>query len=173
MPKIALNKGFVTRVDAADLPLVAHWKWHVQATGKIAYARRNTTIEGRTHAIYMHRLILGVGNQVFVSHKDGNGLNNRRRNLLILPPYENLWTRKPKAVGVAYSKNRWRAFADCRGRRYECGYYDDFKTAKTARDFVIAVLRGTKPRVLFPLEDLPPTVRRAVQEQLVASSRFP
>jgi len=168
MVKIALSKGFVATVDAADVPLVKRWKWHVQLTGNLAYARRNATVKGHTHAIYMHRLILGVGEDVFVTHRDGNGLNNRRRNLQIVCPYENLRIGKPRGIGVARSKGRWRAFVDHAGHHYECGYYDNFKTAKAVRDFVVAVLRGTKPRVLFPVEELPPTVRRAVQERLAA-----
>ena len=166
MPKIALNKGFVTTVDAADLPLVERWKWHVQITGKLMYARRNTTVAGRTHSIYMHRVILGVDEEVFVTHADGNGLNNRRRNLAIVAPYENLWTRRPKAVGVARSKGRWRAFADHAGKRYECGCFDDFKTAKAAREFVVGVLRGNITDLTFPPQTLPPTVRKAVLEKL-------
>ena len=166
MPKIVLNKGFVTTVDAPDLPLVARWKWHVQISGKLAYTRRNTTIDGRTHSIYMHRVILGVDDDVFVTHADGKGLNNRRRNLVVVPPYENLWTRRPKAVGVARSKGRWRAFADHSGKRYECGYFDDFKTAKAARDFVVGVLRSGVTDLNFPIESLPPGVREAVLRHL-------
>jgi hypothetical protein len=67
----------VAVIDAADAPLVAAFSWyplHKKSNGAV-YAQ---TAGG----VLMHRLIAGAGGDVRVDHRDNDGLNNRRENLL-------------------------------------------------------------------------------------------
>lgn len=144
MATITLSKGFTASLDDADLDRVSPWKWHVQDRFGLQYARRNTEVRGRTHSIYMHRLILGAGQGDVVDHIDGNGLNNFRSNLRFVSHAGNLRNRRAKAAGISWSRRyqKWRAIVDHDGDRIEVGYFADQSEAEAARSFMTHKLRG-------------------------------
>lgn len=95
---VALTKGLVAIIDAADVPLVENYKWYARVDRYTSYAasapRANTQI-------HMHRLILGVDTQHQVDHKDHNGLNNRRGNLRVCTQSQNLANQRPRRDGTS------------------------------------------------------------------------
>jgi len=87
MRKIPLgHSGLFAQIDDRDLPKVSMYKWFAvkPRTAYTYYARANVLIAPYTHkTIYMHRFILDAPAGKSVAHKDGNGLNNQRSNLVV------------------------------------------------------------------------------------------
>lgn len=76
---IPLSRGYETVLDKADMPLVNGYKWcAIRVRTRVYAARKGTTDDS---LVYLHRVIVGS----MVVHKDGDGLNNRRANLIPLP----------------------------------------------------------------------------------------
>lgn len=79
-------------VDLEDLPRVIPFKWLLHKEG-YAYRRerRSEKPEGRLNVVYMQRDILGLkpGDPMVGDHKDGNTLDNRKRNLAKIPKGKN------------------------------------------------------------------------------------
>jgi len=73
---------FFAEIDEEDLEKVSQYTWNknVQRT---TYAR--TRVDNNW--VHMHRVIMGLGlfkdDKRIVDHKDGNGLNNKKDNLVI------------------------------------------------------------------------------------------
>ena len=88
--KIKLNKGLYATVDAKDYQLcMGGLQWYAWASkrrdGSIRtyYAARNIVKPNGARTVQlMHRLILKLTDaKIQADHWDGNGLNNRRKNL--------------------------------------------------------------------------------------------
>jgi hypothetical protein len=81
MVKIFLGDGLIALIDDADHLIVGRLRWRPHPTDATTYARHRGTRNGKTVDVLMHRLILGVPAGVKVQHLNGNGLDNRRRNI--------------------------------------------------------------------------------------------
>lgn len=80
--KIPLTKGYFAIVDKEDAALVSAHKWCVQqykdkSRSTKIYAKRSY----RGTQVTMHRFLLNPPKGVSIDHINGNGLDNRRRNL--------------------------------------------------------------------------------------------
>jgi hypothetical protein len=77
----------VILVDDEDYERVNRLSWYVRKHKEymfIKWAERNVVVNGKHKTIAMHRFILGAAaDGMEVDHKDGNGLNNQRSNLVI------------------------------------------------------------------------------------------
>lgn len=81
MKEIPLTQGKVALVDDADYEWLSQWKWCYATSGRgrqYGYAVRASK---NGPLIKMHRFIVGATSDVFVDHKDGDGLNNTRSNI--------------------------------------------------------------------------------------------
>ena len=76
---IPLGNGLFATVDAADYPELSKYRWYAAHRGSTIYAIRH---EGGKE-MYMHRAIMQPGRGQIVHHSDGDGLNNRRDNLVV------------------------------------------------------------------------------------------
>lgn len=87
---IPLTRGKFALIDAADFDLIRGYKWYcdVSQAGK-HYARCGFWQEGKVKSLRMHRLILGVPTETEVDHRNGDGLDNRRRNLRVATTSDN------------------------------------------------------------------------------------
>lgn len=131
--EIILSNGAKALIDALDYENVSQYSWHIrvqyQATHTTCYA--TTKIKGK--AITMHRLILGATNmKQVVYHENGDGLDNRRCNLMLTtitlnsanrPPRENC-SSKYKGVSKPYKcLDEYIACITKEGVRYPLGKF--------------------------------------------------
>ena len=94
---ILLGGVYRALVDDEDYERLSQWKWCASRHGRLVYATRNArSAEVReagaeaSWTIPMHRQIMGDPKGLYVHHKNGNGLDNRRHNLEALTAKEHL-----------------------------------------------------------------------------------
>lgn len=131
-----------TKVDPSDESLVNTWTWSLLRTGKKLYAIRPSMVDGRKRTVYLHRFLLGLnyGDTREGDHLDGDGLNNRRRNLRIGTHAMNLQNQIPqvgrasKYRGVTWEKRRqkWQAQVKRDKRNIFLGYFSSEDAAAVA-----------------------------------------
>lgn len=137
--EIKLTKGKYTIVDKNDFNFLNQWKWRLHSAN---YAYRNDKRKsGKPRiGILMHRLILKAPKNKQVDHINGNGLDNRRKNIRLCTSTENhINSRKSSNntsgyKGVTYDKRKkkWAAYTS-RDRKYLfLGYFKNKKDAAKA-----------------------------------------
>lgn len=132
------GRGLRAIVSRRDFRLVRAFRWFVSYTkARTLYAQTHVKRVGRDTTIQMHRLILPHAHEV--DHRNGNGLDNRRRNLRAASSAGNRQNRTLQRNntsgyrGVRYNKqtDSWMA---CIGAGQHKGkrniYLGLFKTAK-------------------------------------------
>lgn len=105
-----MNTDKVALVSEQDYEELSKYQWSLFRQGKYLYAIRAEN--GKTH--FMHRDIIGVTDPTeYVDHKNGDGLNNRRRNLRVCRNRYNQYNvHKKSTSGQKYKcirkvHNRW------------------------------------------------------------------
>ncbi|MDI6450987.1 HNH endonuclease [Anaerobaca lacustris] len=149
--RIHLGNGLFATVDAEDYEQLRKYRWYAIARGRNVYA--TAKIDGRT--VYMHRMLMKPREGYVVDHIDGNGLNNRRCNLRVCTPAQNLANKAPcggssQFVGVYRYRDKWMARAVCRGKHYHLGIFADEVEAAKARDRKAYELHGEYAYLNFP-----------------------
>lgn len=141
MKKIPLTQGEFAIVDAKDFVWLNEKKWGLAKNGKMFYAVRTETINGKSKSIYMHRLILNISHrEIKIDHKDGNGLNNQRNNIRIATTGQNTANSSSyanstsKYKGVCWDKRtkKWKVTICKNGKYIHLGRYDDENMAGLA-----------------------------------------
>ncbi len=93
-----LSNGYITVIDEDDYLKIKRYKWHARRCKPDLYAARTTsTYPGgrrKVVSIYLHRALLNAPTGTQVDHKNGDTLDNRRRNLELVTPAENLARRR-------------------------------------------------------------------------------
>ena len=133
--RISVGNGLFAIVDVADYEWLSKYKWHVQRSGRTAYAfcrKGNKTVS-------MHRMITRPRRGYVVDHLDHNGLNNRRGNLHVCLQGENASNTRSHGgksgfVGVTYTRGRWRGGVTFHGKYHCAGQFRDPVEAAKARD---------------------------------------
>ena len=140
MKAILLSKGKVAIVDDGDFEWLSKWKWCYAIPG---YAKRAGDIK-------MHRVILErLGYKDFHScdHKNGAGLDNRRKNLRPCTHQQNMLNKRKYKnntsgfAGVGLDRGKWTARLTCKGKVTYLGSFDTpekasaaYEVAKAERD---------------------------------------
>jgi len=134
---IPLTQGKVAIVDKEDYEELSRYKWHASSRVESCYAYRR---KGK-RSLSMHREIMGEPKGMVVDHIDGNGLNNRRRNLRVCTSSQNHQNRRrtrgrSRYKGVCWEKrrNKWRAEIMLEGRHIDIGCFADEVEAARAYD---------------------------------------
>ena len=123
MKQIELSQGKYAIVDNADYEWLSGWKWTYLMTKRHEYACRNVYRPRKQHGM-MHREIMQPEKGIVVHHKNGNGLDNRRGNLLICTMqwhkslYRGSGSRKPGQR----QRNRYKGVRKTPGGRWAVTY---------------------------------------------------
>ena len=143
MKRIKLTKGEYALVDNEIFEWLNQWKWQCFARGSRKAATRTDYSGGKKKTIYMHRLMLGLTDSKrssYTDHANGNGLDNRRKNLRICNSSlnqansEGHFDNKSGYKGVYWYKelNKWTAQIGVNKRKIFLGRFDDKKDAAVA-----------------------------------------
>lgn len=143
--KIKLTQGKYALVDAEDFEWLSQWKWfyHLHPKDKTGYACTNGKYIGgkRLPKTRMHNLIFGKR----VDHINGNGLDNRRKNLREADTFQQAYNKgvqKHKKTlgckGVSITRDHngvqkyWIARITVRGERIYLGTFKNHIAASRA-----------------------------------------
>lgn len=144
---VALTKGAIALVDAADIPIVRPYLWYLTSRG---YAARTARDGGGV--ILMHREILCAPSGAEVDHANLDTLDNRRSNLRLCTHAQNMANRGP--IGGRRFKGVYMQ-RDTRGFRAEfageyLGVFDSEVEAALAYDRRALERYGAFARLNFP-----------------------
>lgn len=151
-----LPNGSTVLVDDIDFPLALQYKWQFCK----GYAKRDVWIpETQTkHSVYLHRELLGVATGVQVDHRNGNGLDNRRKNLRPCTQQQNQFNSHKKAAtsstykGVTYSpkRSKWIGQLMVDRKTHNLGYFLTEMAAALAYDRAALHFFGEFANLNFP-----------------------
>jgi hypothetical protein len=136
MKKIKLTKGKYALIDDVDFEIVSKYKWCVGQFGNTYCAMRK---DSSRNTVYMHRLIMNTPFGKDTDHINGNGLDNRRKNLRVCTHSQNLQNQTRVNIkntsgvsGVYWDKqlNKWRARAKVSGKNVHLGLFSELSKAK-------------------------------------------
>ncbi len=144
MKKILLTHNLSAIVDDKDYKFLSKYKWYarIRHDKKTAYAVRAIYSNGKQKILRMHCILL---NNIYVDHINGDGLDNRRKNLRIATHQQNMCNCKRKKSsnsskyrGVYFkkNKNRWSAQIGFKNEKIHIGYFSTEIEAGLAYDEV-------------------------------------
>lgn len=155
MKKISLTQNLIACVSNKDYPRVSKYCWHADRRKNMVYARGY--VNGQH--VYLHRFILGISDDKEVDHKDGDGLNCKRRNLRVCTVAQNQqafqYKRRnatSKFRGVHWVKriSRWMASINPKGKTIYLGYFENEIEAALAYDAAAKKRFGGFVHLNFP-----------------------
>lgn len=156
-----LSGGDILKFDEEDLPLMLQYHWNALASRYTHYARAKR----KGKSIAAHRLILGLPDGGVVDHINGDGLDNRRKNLRLTDHSSNQFNRvhaqktptsRLPGVSKIYRQGgsiAWTASIRHEGHRIHLGTFDREEDA--ARSYQFA-----RRRVAQGLPPNPPSRKR-------------
>lgn len=135
MRYLPLTRGLRAIVSDVDYSWTSKVKWH--PTKKDKYVSRVVQRSGKSVRIYLHRQITKAKANEEVHHRNGNGLDCRRRNLKRLGPKthrQTFWPSKPRCRGVGQRSDtgRWRAYIQVNLKDINLGCFDSARAAAKA-----------------------------------------
>lgn len=135
---IKLYSGHETLVDVEDLDRIRNYTWYAQYFKPqdrfyILMANRFARKDFGKSTVLLHRYILGVDHlDVLVDHENRNSLDNRKRNLRIATPAENVRNSGPSKLNKLGLKGVWKTSKDrylsqitFEGKREHVGSFDN------------------------------------------------
>jgi hypothetical protein len=144
--EIALSGGGVALVDNADHAYLTQFRWRRDNEG---YAVRTAYHQGVRYTVRMHRVVVQAPATKVVDHVNGHRLDNRRGNLRLVTPAQNVQNlrgaRMDSSTGVRgverRPSGRYRARVMVDGKYVELGTFDTIEEAD-------AVAREARARLM-------------------------
>ena len=167
---------FCAWVDEADAPAALSRRWTMQVRVSRHRVYRYATTRHNGSQLGMHRFLTDAPKGMWVDHigqhgDDHDGLDNRRSNLRICTPSENLANRRLPAnsttgyKGVARHRGRFCAQITNRGEQHWLGTFATAEEAARAYNAAARRLHGEFARLnevpAAPVTALPTGARRA------------
>lgn len=112
MKKIKLTQGKFALVDDEDFEYLNQFKWFAIKDKNVWYAKKGIYIseDQSMRSIQMGRFLLNPNKKEIIDHINGNGLDNRRKNLRIVNKSQNSQNRRinrdKKFKGITKRKDR-------------------------------------------------------------------
>lgn len=135
---IPLSERFHALIDSEDVEALKY-RWHVIGGRTTSSRYAATRINGGKKTL-MHRLLLSPKEGQVVDHINGNGLDNRRSNLRVCTPSQNMCNRRnrPKSKhgvrGVKLKGKRWSAQISVSKSKFHLGTFNTKSEAAAAYD---------------------------------------
>lgn len=110
MKRIKLTQGKYALVNDEDFGALNQWKWcaKVGSWGTYAVRRPWDKVLKSYSWVYMHREVNRTPKGMFTDHKNGNGLDNRRKNLRTVTIQKNAFnTRVYSTSKTGYKGVQW------------------------------------------------------------------
>lgn len=131
---IQLSQGKVAVVDDEDYSFLARFAWHNTPWGATTFRGG----AGRQQRFFMARLITLAPDDLECVHKDGDLLNNRKSNLLLLDhgcgALYQARPGHPEYKGLVHKRGKWMAQLSWKRRPRYLGYYEDDLLAALSYD---------------------------------------
>lgn len=147
MRYIKVSQGYSAVVDNEDYDRLIVYRWYALKTKYKIYAKNE-------NHVLMHRMVLNHESRLDIDHKNGNGLDNRKKNLRICTRSQNNYNQKPrnnrKYKGVRQHYNKWVARIRYKGREIHLGSYETEELAARAYDVAAKELAGNFAKLNFP-----------------------
>jgi predicted RNA methylase len=138
MREILLTQGKVALVDDEDHELLKISKWYANKNRHTYYAMRGSLTQTGLKTILMHTVIMNPPKGMEIDHINGNGLDNRKENLMVVTCRQNAQNRHmskhSQYPGVSWDThaNKWRSYITVKGKQRHLGYFiDELEAAKT------------------------------------------
>lgn len=152
---VPLTKGYEAIINAADVPLVKEYNWSACVRSRSVYAVRTDNTGLTPRKVLLHRLLMSEPQGLEIDHRDGNGLNNRRKNLRSATHSENTYNRRVNKnntsglKGVYWYKRaqKWMARIGVNGNREYLGLFETPEEAHAAYCAASRKLHGEFGRV--------------------------
>jgi len=155
MPQIELTQGKYAIVDTADFEYLNQWKWYAIKARATFYAVRNVGRSPFQKRVWMHREIMNTPVEMDTDHRDGNGLNNQRRNLRVCTNTQNQANKSKQTnntsgyKGVFWNNEKWQARICVEGKKIHLGHFSNVEDAARAYDSAAKNLYGEYARTNF------------------------
>lgn len=133
-------------IDREDLAKVRYYKWRVDTNCHVITGNCTSTRPRKE----LSHIVMNCPDGMVVDHKDGNPLNNRKKNLRICTQQENLCNKhfmsnsNSGEIGIIWDKSRKRWAPEIRkdGKRYHLSRYKTIEEARYARYIGELILFG-------------------------------
>jgi len=169
--QIPLGQSTFALVDDADYDHLAQYEWFLSKTG---YAVGVVPSDGKFQVVYMHRYLLNAPPTHVVDHINGNALDNRRENLRLATPRQNVQNKSVsplsatglKGVGWHKRRRKFHARIQLQGVRVHLGFFEHAKDAALAYDAAARALFGPFALCNYPEGETPRSVAVSVAQRL-------
>lgn len=139
--RIPLSQGKFAIVDRKNYDYLNQWKWHY--THGYAVRRIHKRLAKDKYAgtfVYMHRLIMDTPDGMVADHINGDGLDNREKNLRNCTQRQNMLNKRVQTnsltgiKGVRWNKkkNRYEPNITVHGKKIYLGRFERIEQAEKA-----------------------------------------
>lgn len=161
MKKIQLGKGEFTLVDDEDFCKLSLIKWRILKARGYTKDYVYGYISSKKRHIFLHRFLMNPQIGMVVDHINGDGLDNRKKNLRICTTQENSRSRRflqknntTGYQGVKKNKNGWESQIKVNGKMKYLGYSKDKTKAAKIYDEAAKKYHGEFATLNFPKREI-------------------